>query len=95
MFQTLTALLIVAVSAVFSQTPDIIIVNSTGLSPEGIEWHPTIEQFLLSSSEGTVFLAADNGDLTPFVQSPELIGSLGLQVDKQVFLLSSQLSSKL
>jgi len=64
--------------------PNRISIQHENLSPEGIEYDPLNERFLLSSmSEGTVFAVADDGTITPFIEDEDLISSIGLEVDTE------------
>jgi len=64
--------------------PDLILVERPGLTPEGIEWDAEAEHFLLGSlAEGTIYAVQDDGTSTPFIQDPDLISSVGIEVDAQ------------
>lgn len=63
---------------------DIIPVEYPSLYPEGIEYNPLTERFLVSSAfEGTVFAVDSEGEITPFVEDTRLIATLGLRVDAE------------
>lgn len=55
---------------------------SPNYGPEGVEWNPAREQFLVGSlTFGTVSLIADDGTMTPFVEDARFLSTAGLQVD--------------
>lgn len=63
-------------------TPPMITLERGGIIPEGIEYDPKGERFLVGSlSEGTVFAVATDGALTPFIEDPDLHSSVGIEVD--------------
>ena len=58
--------------------------KSTGFIPEGIEYDTKNKRFLVGSLvKGTVFVVANDGTLTPFIQDPELKSSVGIEVDEE------------
>ncbi len=64
--------------------PASITINTPGLSPEGIEYDTKNNRFLVGSiTQGTVFVVANDGTLTPFIQDPDLKSSVGIEVDEE------------
>jgi sugar lactone lactonase YvrE len=60
-----------------------IVLDRTGFIPEGIEYDQTHKRFLSGSlAEGTIFELHEDGAVTPFVQDPELVSSVGIEVDE-------------
>src|SRR5690606_17025490 len=63
--------------------PDMIVAERGGFIPEGIEYDQSGERFLVGSlAEGTIFEVANDGSLTPVVEDPELVSSVGIEVDE-------------
>lgn len=70
-------------SAESSELPALIVVEKAGIEPEGIEYDPEHHRFLLGSrTTGTVYAVADDGAITPFVEDPDLVSILGIEVDE-------------
>ncbi|MBC7814005.1 MAG: SMP-30/gluconolactonase/LRE family protein [Burkholderiales bacterium] len=66
-----------------SELPDMVVVEHTGLTPEGIEWDSVNGRFLLSSLvEGTIFEVADDGTITPFIEDENFLATVGIEVDE-------------
>ena len=62
--------------------PDVIVAERNQFLPEGIEYDPVNSRFLVGSlREGTVFEMGRDGRLTPAVEDPELVSSVGIEVD--------------
>jgi len=67
-----------------TKVPDEIIVVFDNLFPEGIEYDENGERFLLGSmSERTIFQVFDDGTFEPFIEDPDLIECLGLEIDRK------------
>lgn len=84
----LLLILFVAVAGVsFAQdddSPELITIEVPGLHPEGIEWDAEGERFLVSSvMSGTVSAVADDGTTTPFIESENLTGAIGIHIDHE------------
>lgn len=63
--------------------PDRIVIERGGFVPEGIEYDSINERFLTGSlAEGTLFEIANDGTMTPFVTDPDLVSSVGIEVDE-------------
>jgi sugar lactone lactonase YvrE len=64
--------------------PDTITMNAAGFVPEGVEYDTKNKRFLVGSlAEGTVFIVANDGKLTPFVKDADLKSSVGIEVDEE------------
>lgn len=60
-----------------------VVIMHEGLFPEGVEYDPVNERFLVSSvAEGTVYAVAGDGTTTPLVQDERITASIGIQVDE-------------
>lgn len=71
-------------TSVMDELPDSVIAMREGLFPEGVEYDSVNGRFLVSStSEGTVYVVADDGTLTPLVEDERIPASLGLEVDEE------------
>ncbi len=63
--------------------PKQIVLTQPGLFPEGIEFNPNTEQFLVSSlTQGTIGTVSDKGKYEPFVEDEDLVATIGIQVDE-------------
>ncbi len=63
--------------------PDVIVAERNQFLPEGIEYDPVNSRFLVGSlREGTVFALGRDGRLTPVVEDPDLVSSVGIEVDE-------------
>lgn len=61
---------------------DTILIEYPALYPEGIEYNPLTQTFLVSSAyEATVFAVDLEGNIEPFIEDERLIATLGLRVD--------------
>jgi hypothetical protein len=61
-----------------------ITIDRTGFMPEGIEYDPISERFLVGSlNEGTIFGVSEAGETTPFIEDEKLVGSVGIEVDAE------------
>jgi sugar lactone lactonase YvrE len=66
-----------------NDVPPTITIERGGVIPEGVEYDQKNERFLVGSlSEGTIFEVANDGALTPFVRDPDLVSSVGIEVDE-------------
>lgn len=63
--------------------PDMIVAERGGFIPEGIEYDNLNERFLVGSlAEGSIFEVAPDGSLTAVVEDPQLVSSVGIEVDE-------------
>lgn len=63
--------------------PAVITAERGGFIPEGIEYDQANERFLTGSlAEGSIFTIGLDGSVTPFVTDPELVSSVGIEVDE-------------
>lgn len=63
--------------------PETIVASRGGFIPEGLEYDTTNNRFLTGSlSEGSVFEIHDDGLVTTVVSDPELVSSVGIEVDE-------------
>lgn len=63
--------------------PDMIVAERGGFISEGVEYDKTNRRFLKGSlSEGSVFEIHDDGRVTAVVSDPDLVSSVGLEVDE-------------
>lgn len=63
--------------------PERIVAERGGFIPEGVEYDSVNERFLTGSlAEGTLFEIDDDGTLTEFVTDPDLVSSVGIEVDE-------------
>jgi sugar lactone lactonase YvrE len=66
-----------------SGVPDRIVMERGGFIPEGIEYDNLNNRFLTGSlADGTVYEITNNGSLIPAFVDPELIASVGIEVDE-------------
>ena len=64
--------------------PDTIVAERNRFVPEGVEYDRANARFLLGSmSEGSIFQLERDGRLTPVVEDPELVSSVGIEVDEE------------
>lgn len=62
--------------------PDTVRIAEPGLHPEGVEWDAERGRFLVSSvTTGRITVVEDDGTLRPFVEDPEVAGSIGIHID--------------
>lgn len=62
--------------------PDIIEFENSGMLPEGIEYDPIHEQFLVGSMTlGGVYSVSMDGELNQIITDEELVSTIGLEVD--------------
>ncbi len=62
--------------------PRQVILTQPGLFPEGIEFNPNTEQFLVSSlTRGTIGTVNDRGKYEPFVEDDDFVATIGIEVD--------------
>ena len=63
--------------------PAVIVANRTGFIPEGVEYDMANGRLLTGSlSEGSVFEIGPDGQVTEFVNDPELVSSVGIEADE-------------
>ena len=63
--------------------PETIVAERNLFLPEGVEFDQTNSRFLVGSlREGSVFQLERDGRLTPVVEDPELVSSVGIEVDE-------------
>ena len=63
--------------------PAMIVAERGGFSPEGVEYDAANGRFLIGSmAEGTIFQLHDDGRVTEVVSDPDLIASVGIEVDE-------------
>ena len=63
--------------------PDMIVAERGGIAPEGVEYDTTNNRFLMgSASEGSIFQIHNDGRVTTVVSDPDLVGSMGIEVDE-------------
>jgi sugar lactone lactonase YvrE len=63
--------------------PATIVAERNQFLPEGVEYDQTNERFLVGSlREGSVFQLDRDGRLTPVAEDPELVSSVGIEVDE-------------
>ena len=63
--------------------PDVIVVERNQFLPEGIEYDQTNRRLLVGSlREGSVYQLEADGRLVPVVEDPELVSSVGIEVDE-------------
>ena len=63
--------------------PDVIVAERGGFIPEGVEYDMDNGRLLTGSlSEGTVFQLHEDGRVTPLVSDPDLVSSVGIEVDE-------------
>jgi sugar lactone lactonase YvrE len=71
-----------SVAAPAAELPERIVAERGGFIPEGIEYDASSGRFLTGSlSEGTIFQIHPDGRITPAVTDPELVSSVGIEVD--------------
>ena len=77
------AVLLSNCSGLSSVAPDRIVAERGGFIPEGIEYDNLNNRFLTGSlADGTVYEITNNGSLIPAFVDPELIESVGIEVDE-------------
>jgi sugar lactone lactonase YvrE len=63
--------------------PATIVADRGGFIPEGVEYDQTYGRFLTGSlAEGSIFEIGMDGSVTPVVTDPELVSSVGIEVDE-------------
>lgn len=61
---------------------DSIHIDKKNLFPEGVEYVPSLQQFLITSfGEGTIFAVNKEGKLTPFAEDERLVSTVGIEID--------------
>ncbi|HEU4618436.1 MAG TPA: SMP-30/gluconolactonase/LRE family protein [Gammaproteobacteria bacterium] len=66
-----------------SGLPARIVAKRGGFIPEGVEYDEKNRRFLTGSlAEGTIFRIDADGSVVPFVMDPELVSSVGIEVDE-------------
>ena len=64
-------------------TSDVITAERGGFIPEGIEYDEDNGRFLTGSlAEGTIFVIERDGRVVPFIRDPDLVSSVGIEVDE-------------
>ena len=77
----LAALPVIAQSE--TTAPDVINLERRGIMPEGIEYDPQGDQFLVGSlTQGTIFRFGLDGEIQPFIEDEDLASSVGIEVDE-------------
>lgn len=72
-----------ALAATPTALPHVIVADRGGFIPEGVEYDHTTGRFLTGSlAEGTIFEIALDGAVIPFVTDPDLVASVGIEVDE-------------
>lgn len=67
-----------------SDLPATIVAERGGFIPEGIEYDTTNHRILTGSlAEGTIFQIHPDGRVTPVVTDPDLVSSIGIEVDEE------------
>lgn len=70
--------------AALSNLPALIEARRPDFHPEGTVWDAARGRFLTGSvTEGTIFVVADTGAVTPFIQDDALVTTLGLYLDSR------------
>ena len=63
--------------------PDVIVAERGGFIPEGVEYDQRNRRFLTGSlSEGSIFEIQNDGRLVTVVSDPDLVSSVGIEVDE-------------
>jgi sugar lactone lactonase YvrE len=63
--------------------PERIVAQRGGFIPEGVEYDEKNGRFLTGSlAEGTIFRIDPDGSVVPFIMDPELVSSVGIEVDE-------------
>ena len=63
--------------------PELIVAERGGFIPEGIEYDMTNHRILTGSlAEGAIFQIHGDGRVTPVVSDPDLVSSIGIEVDE-------------
>jgi sugar lactone lactonase YvrE len=66
-----------------SASAEVITAERGGFIPEGIEYDEDSGRFLSGSlAEGTIFVIERDGRVVPFIEDPELVSSVGIEVDE-------------
>lgn len=66
------------------ELPDLIVVEDTGLYPEGIEYDADGERFLITSlTRGTVTEVFDDGTFDVFIEDDDIISAIGIHIDTE------------
>jgi sugar lactone lactonase YvrE len=64
--------------------PAVITAARGGFIPEGVEFDTTGRRFLTGSiAEGSVMAIGNDGSVTPIVKDPDLVASVGIEVDEE------------
>lgn len=81
---SLLALLALMPIPATAQDDGVIRMEHTGLFPEGVEYDAAAERFLVGSlTEGTIYEVRASGEPTPFIEDPDLVSSVGIQIDPE------------
>ena len=69
--------------AAAERIPDVITAERGGFIPEGIEYDQANRRFLTGSlAEGSIFTIGNDGSVTPVITDPELVSTVGIEVDE-------------
>jgi sugar lactone lactonase YvrE len=72
-----------AAPAPAATTGNVITTERGGFIPEGIEYDERNGRFLTGSlAEGTIFVIERDGRVVPFIRDPDLVSSVGIEVDE-------------
>jgi hypothetical protein len=72
-----------APAAAGNAIPANIVAKRGGFIPEGIEYDQANKRLLTGSlAEGSIFVIGNDGSVTPFVTDPQLVSSVGIEVDE-------------
>ncbi len=64
--------------------PAVITAARGGFIPEGVEFDTTGRRFLTGSiAEGSIMAIGSDGSVTPIVKDPDLVASIGIEVDEE------------
>lgn len=72
-----------AAAPTMPEVPAMIVAARGGFIPEGVEYDMTNHRFLTGSlAEGSIFEIHDDGTLTEMASDPDLVSSVGIEVDE-------------
>lgn len=72
-----------AITSPFDRMPERIVFERGGMIPEGLEFDTNSGRFLVGSLvDGSIRAVASDGQLTAVVEDPELVSSVGIEVDE-------------
>lgn len=62
--------------------PELVLIDSPGLHPEGVEWDAEGERFLVGSlTMGGIYEIADDGTTSLFIEHEQFISTVGIHID--------------